>query len=172
LAEIRQAEWESCRHQLIKKDSPMKGLSPVRIAMLLALSSIVSGCWWSWPWPSRTVNEEGLGDSVIGNYMRIVWDSPFDDSVKPSIIKLIKQTPGKGFTRQDAESLGAHCAPAPSTECKYVGEGWFRSHGLPANSPYFGKRIIVNIEVSFSYLKPQELVVRRQERLVPDDQGS
>ncbi|HZR74247.1 hypothetical protein [Bradyrhizobium sp.] len=150
----------------------MKTLSVVRIALLLALSGIVSGCHWrsSWPWPGRTENTDGLGDSVIGNYMRPVWDSHFDDRVKENIIKLLKQTPGKGFTRQDAESLGAHCASAPSTECKYVGEAWYRSHGLPETSPSFGKKVIVNIEVSFSYLKPYELVVRKQERLIPDDE--
>lgn len=150
----------------------MKGLSPVRIAMLLALSSIVSGCWWSWPWPAMTVNEEGLGDSVIGNYMRNAWHVFLEDNVTRDVIKLMKLTAGKAFTRQDAESLGAHCAPAPSTECKYAGELWYRSHGVPSYSPYYGKKAIVNIEVSFSYLKPQELVVRKNERLISDDQGS
>jgi hypothetical protein len=147
----------------------MESLSLARIALSLALSSIVSGCWWSWPWPAMTLNEEGLGESVIGNYMRTAWHGSLNNHVQEDVIKLMKLTPGKAFTRQDAESLGAHCSPAPSTECKYVGELWYVSHGLPASSAHYGKRVIVNIEVSFSYLKPQELVVREQERLIPDD---
>lgn len=160
-----------------KMGRQMKTRSALRIALLLALSGIVSGCWSSWPWPGRTENTDGIGNSVIGNYMRDAWHNSGwdslsgDDALKQGIIELIKKSPGKGTTRQSAESLGAHCAPAPSTECKYVGEAWYVSHGLPTTSAYYEKKAIVTIEVSFSYLKPQDLVVRRQERLVPDDQG-
>jgi hypothetical protein len=116
------------------------------------------------------LNTDGLGSSPIGNFLRKdQWNSS-DVDIKRGIAGLISERSSKkGISRDDAESLGARCEPAPSTECTYSGEMWFRIGPLPHDSPQYGKRTIVKMQVRFSCLKPQELVLQKQEYDVADE---
>ena len=142
------------------------------IAALLAIAVLVSGCsgWSSWPWPRIVENTDGLGTSPMGDFLREVsWEST-EDGMTRHVAKFInEQTTANGISRKDAESLGMQCAPAPSTECRYSGEMWSRIERIPPEAPHYGKRTIKNIDVRFSYLKPQSLVVHVRLHDIPDE---
>lgn len=80
-----------------------------------------------------------------------------------------EHTPASGLSREGAEALGTKCAPAPSTECTYSGEYWTRII-RPPNDPSDHTRYVGNIQVRFSYLKPQEIVVHESSHAAPDDE--
>jgi hypothetical protein len=87
--------------------------------------------------------------------------------LKRSLTKLIADwTPAKGLTREDAEKLGMQCAPAPKTECIYSGQVWDRVLP-PGIVPK--ERTVTDIELRFSYLQPQSLVVKVHTHTVVDE---
>jgi hypothetical protein len=62
------------------------------------------------------------------------------------------------------------CAPAPSTECVFLGERSFRVPFIPGDDPQHRKTVIVhNMEVRFSCLKPQALVVKVRVREISEE---
>ena len=150
----------------------MPNHSLVRIVGLLAIAGTLSGCasFWSWPFPRIVQNTEGLGTSPIGKFLRKASTNHTEDGLKAATVEFIKaETFGKRLSRNEAEALGMQCAPAPSTECTYSGELWYRLEGLAPSSPHYGKRTIENIDVRFSYLKPQQLVLQMREHDIPEE---
>src|SRR5208283_2904393 len=129
----------------------MANFSSLRITGLLAIAGMISGCdrpwtlWTSWPGPYMVLNTDGLGTGPIGNYLRKDQWGHSEVDLEHGIAELINERSStKAISREDAESLGVQCAPAPSTECSYSGELWFRVGPLPPESPHYGKRTVVN----------------------------
>ena len=149
----------------------MAGWAPLRTAGLLAVGSMLAGCsYLSWPFPGMVQNFEGLGTGQIADYIRHRSASRDEAGLQEEIAGFIaKSLPAKGFSREDAESLGLRCAPAPSTDCAYSGEFWFRSVGPLPENPRLRKPLIENIQVRLSYLKPREFVVQVHERVMSDE---
>jgi hypothetical protein len=136
---------------------------------LLVLAGMTSGCWLCLDcMPVASVLKDGLGLSDIGDYIRMHTRMGVNEvALGDGLADLIAQgTPPNGLSREDAESLGMQCEPAPSTECAFLAEWSFRSAGIPGRDK---KIFIHNIEVRFSYLKPQALVVKAREREIPEE---
>jgi hypothetical protein len=116
------------------------------------------------------MNDE-LGASPIGNYLRdaVHWNLREVDLERGLAELVTERTSRNSMSRRDAESLGAKCAQTPSSECSYSGEISYRLNGLPQDSPHQGKRTVVNIQVRFSHLKPQEISVHKDEREISDE---
>ncbi|SEM30889.1 hypothetical protein [Bradyrhizobium sp. OK095] len=144
---------------------------PIVSALLLALGLTTSGCFWSGPWPRVDLNTEGLGEGALAKFL--AHNTYYDvDGMKQLTKKfVIEQTSAKGISRDDAEALGLRCAPAPSKECSYSGEYWFRNDQryVARDSPDYGAREIYHIDVRLSYLKPHDAVVQAYKRYVPDE---
>jgi hypothetical protein len=149
----------------------------LRVVTALALAGLVSGCSAFYPifelgMPIPYVDKRGLGLSPIGDYIRMNQRqvSVNEVGLKDGLAKLIaERTPPNGLSREDAESLGMHCAPAPNTECAYLGEQSYRREHFPRDHRDYGKTTVQEIEVRFSYLKPQGLVVKVREHDVPHE---
>jgi hypothetical protein len=88
---------------------------------------MISGCFWSGPWPSVTVNTEGLGAGPLAQFIGRNTYYTADELKRITTKFVIEQTSAKGISRDAAEALGMQCAPAPSKECSYSGEYWVRS---------------------------------------------
>ena len=144
----------------------------LRAAGLFAIAGTLSGCasFWSWPDIRMVQNTKGLGTGPIADYVGNVSVARSEAGLKAEIAQFMARSiPSKGFSRKDAESLGMQCAPAPSTECTYSGEFWYRFERLPLHSPYYGIRTIDTIQVRLSYLKPRDVVVQVRERNIREE---
>jgi hypothetical protein len=148
----------------------MPNQSPVGVAGLLIVASLLSGCsFWSWPFPRAIENTEGLGAGRIADYVRR-GGARSDTLIEEALSAFISRSIPEGrFTREDAEALGLRCAPAPSTDCSYLGEFWFRLEGVSPRFPAYKRKTIESIEVRLSYLRPREFVVRVRERDVTEE---
>jgi len=145
----------------------------LRMVTLLVLAGLASGCSLFCPLclPVPEVDKDGLGLSPIGDYIRMhTWVGKVNEAgLKDGLADLIAQrTSPNGLSREDAESLGVQCAPAPGAECVFLGERSYRINpwNLPRDDPKYGKRAIQKVEVRFSYLKPQALVVKASEYVI------
>jgi hypothetical protein len=137
----------------------------LRMVTLLVLAGSISGCSF-WPWTRVDLHLEGLGKGPIADYLRDEYPRIGEWYLKRSLTKLIADwTPAKGLTREDAEKLGMQCAPAPKTECIYSGQVWDRVLP-PGIVPK--ERTVTDIELRFSYLQPQSLVVKVHTHTVVD----
>jgi hypothetical protein len=141
----------------------------LHIIGLLLFAGMTSGCSLFYPYlminfPISYLDNDGLGLSPIGNFIRMNWRLVDNEvALKRGLADLIaERTPPNGLSREDAESLGMQCAPAPSTECAYLGEQSFRRDHFPRDDPYYRKTTIRNIEVRFSFMKPEELIVKER----------
>ncbi|MGY8633213.1 hypothetical protein RAD15_12120 [Bradyrhizobium sp. 14AA] len=143
----------------------------LNILSLLAIAFIISGCFWSGPWPRVDINIEGLGEGELAKFLG--RNSNYDVDGLKQLTKrfIIEQTSAKGISRDDAEALGLRCAPAPSKECSYSGEYWVRSDQryVPRDGPDYGARAVYHVDVRLSYLKPHDAVVQAHKRYVPDE---
>ncbi|CCE04108.1 exported hypothetical protein [Bradyrhizobium sp. STM 3843] len=149
----------------------MLNRSGLRIAGLLAISGVLSGCsFLSWPYPRLIEHMEGLGTGRIADYVRREMSGRDEDQITADITKFLASSiPKKVISRQDAESLGLQCAPAPSTQCSYSGEFWYRYENIPSQTRAYGKRFIKSIEVRLSYLRPREFVVYVHEHVISEE---
>jgi hypothetical protein len=138
---------------------------------LLAVACMISGCFWSGPWPRVTVNTEGLGTGPLAEFIDRNSNQGVDGLKQATTKFIIEQTSAKGISRNDAEALGMQCAPAPSKVCNYSGDFWVRSDQryVPRNSPDYGARAVYQIDVRLSYSKPHDVVVQADKRYVPDE---
>lgn len=148
----------------------------LRVVTLLVLTGTISGCSLFCPicLPVPEVNKDGLGLSPIGDYIRMhTWVGRANEvGLKEGLADLIGQrTPPNGLSREEAESLGVQCAPAPSTECAFLAERSYRINpwNLPRDNPNYGKTDIQKVEVRFSYLEPQALVVKVREYIISEE---
>jgi hypothetical protein len=149
----------------------MANWASLRTMGLLVIAGMLAGCsYWGWPFPGIVQNFEGLGTGRIADFIRNQSSSRGEATLQEEIAAFIARSlPEKRFSREDAESLGLQCAPAPSTDCAYSGEFWFRSVGPPPANPRLRKPLIENIQVRLSYLKPREFVVQVRERAMSED---
>lgn len=143
----------------------------LNLLSLLAIALMISGCFWSGPWPRVTVNTEGLGTGPLANFIGRNTGHDVDGLKQKTTKFIIEQTSAKGISRDDAESLGMQCAPAPSKECSYSGDFWVRGDQryVPRSSPDYRTREVYHIDVRLSYPKPHDVVVQAYTRYVPDE---
>jgi len=138
----------------------------LRFFGLLVLAGVNSGCSF-WPWTRVDHHMEGLGKGPIASYLDDKYPDWGDRTLKPGLIEFIAAwTPANGFAREDAERLGMRCAPAPSTECVYSGQVWYRVLP-PGIAPK--ERTVTDIELRLSYLQPQSFVLKVNQRKVVDE---
>lgn len=134
----------------------------LRVVVLLVLAGPISGCSFG-PWTRMEDHTEGLGKGPIADFFRD--ESPYffnsDANLKLRLTELVVDWADwmsvNGRSREYAEALGMWCAPPPKTECIYSGEAW--NEVIPPGSLPKGRRVY-NIEVRFSYLQPESLVVK------------
>jgi hypothetical protein len=117
------------------------------------------------------MNGEGLGTAPLGKFIGRNANHGADNLKQVTTKFVIEQTSAKGISRDDAESLGMSCAPAPSPECSYSGEFWIRSDQryVRHDSPAYRTREFYHVDVRLSQRKPHDVVVQADVRYVPDE---
>lgn len=92
----------------------MPKLPILNVLSLLAIAFIISGCFWSGPWPRIDINTEGLGEGELAKFLRRNTNYGEDGLKQLTKQFIVEQTSAKGISRDDAEALGLRCAQRPA----------------------------------------------------------
>jgi hypothetical protein len=136
----------------------------ISAAMLCTVGQI--GC--SWPWPSLSVDNSGLGKSEIDNIVRSECCGGAEERIAKKSVDSLKKAKGSHSPRQAAESIGFTCDPPPSQTCRYTGEQKYRYHNFPKGHVLTGKVQVVTYSlVLANYDEPDTIDVQKEEKIVP-----
>jgi hypothetical protein len=123
-------------------------------------------------WPSVTVNDDGLGTSIIGRFLseKVLWNMTEEDITRGIKDILASSASRKGNVRSAVELVGMRCDNPPSTTCNYIGKAVYQLHGLPKDSPHRNKRTVVTVYLSLSsYADPSGLTVHKETLEIPTE---
>ena len=137
----------------------------LKLVVLLCSLGLV-GC--SWPWPSVTEDNAGLGRSEIARILKLYCCAPTERVIAREIqIALTKASKGQS-PRVAAESIGFTCDDPPSQTCRYAGEMKYQVHGAPKENKDAQKVHIVSYSILLaSYDKLDNIGCETKTTVVP-----
>jgi len=136
----------------------------ISVAMLCAVGQI--GC--SWPWPSVSVDNSGLGNSEIDEIVKSECCVGAEQRIARKSADSLKKAKNSHSARQAAESIGFTCDPPPSHSCRYSAEQKYRYHNFPKGHVLTGKVQVVTYSlVLLNYDEPDTIDVQKEEKIVP-----
>lgn len=119
------------------------------------------------PWPSISVDTQGLGKGQIADFLRKAnWS--FDEERLSKNVKEMLATTNKGLSpRASAESIGMVCDAPPSKKCQYTGFVKHQAHGTPKENVDAGKPKISFFEITLPNCdEPNSLVVKKTTKII------
>src|ERR1039457_3535101 len=136
------------------------------VNMVVVFSLLVSfGCVG--PWPSISVDAQGLGKGKIADYLRLpAWDN--DEKRIAVKVKEMLTTANKDLPpRASAESIGMICDSLPTKKCQYTGVVKYQAHGTPKENIDAGKSTIISIEITLpNYDEPDSIVLKKAKTIL------
>ena len=122
----------------------------------------------SWPWPSATVDTQGLGESDIAKLLKDRCCTNEEDQIVREITTVLKKAMVSRSVRAAAESIGFTCEDPPSQMCRYAGEKTYRFYNLPEGHRESGKtHIVTYLIVLPNYDNQDDVRVQQKDTVVP-----
>jgi len=122
----------------------------------------------SWPWPSATEDNTGLGKSEIARILKLYCCAPSERVIVREIQIALGKANKDHSPRVAAESIGFTCEEPPSQTCRYAGEMKYQVHGAPKENKDAQKVHIVSYSILLaSYDKLDNIRFETKTTVVP-----